>query len=55
MNFLKKLGDKEVLIIAGDVSGDAKNNAEDHVDQRRSYGYGVRNKEGKGFWSCVQL
>ena len=46
INFVRKLGEKEVLVI-GDFNGQIGSNPENFEEQHGGYGYGVRNKEGE--------
>lgn len=45
MNVLRKLGKKEIVVIAGDFNCHVGGNPEDYEDQHGDYSYGVRNKE----------
>ena len=45
VNVVRKLGEKEILAIAGDFNGHVKSNAEASVDQPGRYSFGVRNME----------
>ena len=44
--FFKKLGEKEIVVTAGDVNSPVGSNPEYYEDQRGGYGYEVKNKEG---------
>ena len=47
----RKLGQKEIVVIAGDFNDHVGSNPEDYDDQHGGNGYGVRNRKGKGFLS----
>ena len=44
---LKKLEEKEIVVIAGDFNCHVGSNPENYEYQLGGYGYGVRNKEGE--------
>ena len=45
INFVKEVGEKEIVVIAGDFNYQVLSHPEDYEDQHRGYGYGVKNKE----------
>ena len=45
INFVKELGEKEIVVIAGDFNYQVVSHPEDYEDQHRGYVYGVKNKE----------
>ena len=45
INFVKELGEKEIVVIAGDFNYQVASPPENYEDQHRGYGYGVKNKE----------
>ena len=47
INIVRKLREKEIVVIAGDFNYQVVSHPGDYEDQHRGYGYGVRNKEGK--------
>ena len=44
----RKLGEKEIAVLAGDFDSHVRINSKNYEDQHGGYGYGVRNK-GKRF------
>ena len=44
---VRKLWEKEIVVIEADLNGHVGRNPEDHEDQHGSYGYGISNKEGE--------
>ena len=47
----RKLGQREIVVIAGDFNDHVGSNLEGYDDQHAGNGYGVRNRKGKGFLS----
>lgn len=52
---VRRLGEKEVAFIAGDLNGHVGSNPEDYENQYRGYGHGAANKEGERTLEFVQL
>ena len=48
INAIRKLGEKEIAVIAGYFNGHAGSNPEGYEDLHVRHGHGVRNKEGEG-------
>ena len=44
-----------IVVIAGDLYGHNGSNSENYEDQHGNYGYGVKTRKGKGFFSFMQL
>ena len=55
INFVRKLGKKEVVVIAGDLNDHVASKAEDFEDQREGYGWICSWRKAKGFWSFVMI
>lgn len=55
INIVRKLGEKEALVIAEGFNGHFASNAKDFEDQHEVYEYGVKNKERESLWRSVEV
>ena len=56
MNAARKLGEKKIVLKAGDFNGCVGSNRKDYEDQHGGYSYGNRNREGQRILEiCVAI
>ena len=47
LDVVRKLGEEEIVVLAGNFDGCVGSNAEGYESQHGGYGYGMSNKEGE--------